>query len=542
MFSRWKVFYRVLLLAFLCIAGMLVVGIVGARGMNVAVQGLNTVYKDRVVPLRDLKRIADMYAVNIVDTTHKARNQNTDYQTALKNIVTAEAVIDETWKAYLATVLVPEEDKLVAEIKPLLAASTPVLVKLKDLLQRADADALAEFSINELYPVIDPISDKFSSLIEVQLDVAKQEYEVALAEEHRNLTLTIAIAGLAVLLAFVLALLIARQIERELGGEPHEVAEVARRIAAGQLAGEVKLRPGQDDSVLASMEAMRASLHSIVCNIRASVEKLASASEQMAAGGQQVAIGSGQQSESTAAIAAAIEQMSVSIAQISQNAMDARRDSRESGEVVDHGIAAVDRTIREMTDISGTVTETAADIRELASKSTEISKVVNVIRDIADQTNLLALNAAIEAARAGEAGRGFAVVADEVRKLAERTSQSTQEIVATVVAIQGSSETTLESTETALQKAEAGLRLADDAGNSMRRINKAIDKIIASINEITEALGEQSTVGGQIGQEIERIAQMTEENSVAVCNLNDSARSVNVMAGQLNSLVHRFQV
>ena len=144
----------------------------------------------------------------------------------------------------------PEEEKLVAEIKPLMAASIPVLNKLKAILEQGDNDALATFSAQDLYPAIDPLSDKFSALIEIQLDVAKQEYDAALAAESRNFNLTLGIAVSAIAAGIFLALLIARQIGNELGGEPADVAAVARRVAAGQLADVVTIRPGHESSVL----------------------------------------------------------------------------------------------------------------------------------------------------------------------------------------------------------------------------------------------------------------------------------------------------
>jgi methyl-accepting chemotaxis protein len=542
MLSRLKVFHRILVLAAAMIAALICLEISASLGMQTAVNGLNTIYQDRVVPLRDLKVIADMFAVNIVDTVHKARSRSIDYKTALANVEEAERVIERQWQAYLGTRLVPEEEKLVAEAKPLLAATVKPLDRLKDILRTANHEALVSFAEQDLYPAIDPISEKFGALVDVQLVVAKAEYEQGLSAEKRSEWLSLLIAIGSVVIGIGLAWRIASQIRDELGGEPGQVADIARAVADGRLDGQFDIASVKPGSVLASMQTMRSNLRSIVMQIRDNSSQLTATAQHMATSGEQVSISTVQQSESTAAMAAAVEEMAVSIQHISDNAGEARKSAVSSGELVDHGISVVANTIREMQNITQTVSKTAHDIEHLASQSEEIGSVVQVIREIADQANLLALNAAIEAARAGEQGRGFAVVADEVRKLAERTAKSTQEIILTVGAIQGSTRQTLASTETSRAQAEAGLRLADDAGSSMEAVKQGIDVALASVGQISDALSEQTSASAQIGSDVERIAQMTEENTAAVANLHEAAGNVQGLATNLQHLVHRFQV
>ncbi|MEI8236820.1 MAG: MCP four helix bundle domain-containing protein, partial [Methylococcaceae bacterium] len=153
----------------------------GLFGIQYSNDRLQTVYVDRLVPLKDLKIIADMYAVNIVDTTHKVRNGNISWDGAIKNVEDAERMIDDKWAAYLATVLVADEERLVAEIKPLFESTKIKIDKLQTILQQKNQEAVADFSINELYPAIDPISGKFSELIDIQIVVAKQECDAAQA-------------------------------------------------------------------------------------------------------------------------------------------------------------------------------------------------------------------------------------------------------------------------------------------------------------------------------------------------------------------------
>jgi len=203
------------LLGILAVA-LLVISALGLRGMAQSNSGLETVYQDRVVPLRDLKIVADMYAVNIVDTTHKVRNGNIGWAEARKNLDEANATIALKWKEYTATYLVDEEKKLVAEIEPLFKETAVALGRLKDIMVREDEAAIAEFAAGPLYPAIDPISEKFSKLIEVQLNIAKHEYDNSAANYVSTRNENIALCALGLILGIGFALWIIRSITRPL--------------------------------------------------------------------------------------------------------------------------------------------------------------------------------------------------------------------------------------------------------------------------------------------------------------------------------------
>ena len=218
MFRNLKIGARLLLLVALLNAALLGVGLLGLHGMQANDAALETVYLDRVVPLRDLKVVADMYAVNIIDTANKAGYGTVTTEQALRSVDTAEATLHRTWAAYLATYLVEHEKELVAQATPLMEAADRQIEPLRTLLRAGDRVALARFTAGTLYPAIEPVSDKLSELIELQLAVAKQEYEAAAARYDRLRSLAIGIIVVAVLGGLALGVAIIRSVTGRCAG------------------------------------------------------------------------------------------------------------------------------------------------------------------------------------------------------------------------------------------------------------------------------------------------------------------------------------
>lgn len=218
---------RLFLLVGLLSLVSVIVSLMGLRGMSETVGGLRTVYEDRVVPLRDLKVIADLYAVNIVDVTHKVRNGNIDWAEARKNLKDARQGIDSNWTKYKNTLLVDEEKKLIAIIEPMLAAAEAPINDLQAIMDKEDMDALTKFTIDTLYPLIDPISTKFSELIEVQLNVAKAEYTKSSEQYEQSRVLGITLLVVGILAGVLLAFWIVGSVIKPL----RQVRETAQRVA-----------------------------------------------------------------------------------------------------------------------------------------------------------------------------------------------------------------------------------------------------------------------------------------------------------------------
>jgi methyl-accepting chemotaxis protein len=275
--------------------------------------------------------------------------------------------------------------------------------------------------------------------------------------------------------------------------------------------------------------------------VRAEAEQVASAAIQMAAASGHITESSRAQSASAASTAAAVEQVTVSINQVAANSRETRGVSEQACQLSSEGEQSARAAADQMLDTAEAVANSMQLIEHLSQRSMEISGIVKVIRDIAEQTNLLALNAAIEAARAGEQGRGFAVVADEVRKLAERTASSTSEISAMIEAIQTEVAHAVENLKENNEQVGRGKSLAEQVAATLARINEGARITMERINDISSAAAEQGTASNDIARNVERIAQMTEETNLSVSQAAVSAEQLKLLASQLHSEVAQFR-
>jgi methyl-accepting chemotaxis protein len=347
---------------------------------------------------------------------------------------------------------------------------------------------------------------------------------------------------LGVSLAFGATLWMTRGVLGRLGGEPLLALEVARRIADGDLTREVAVKPGDDSSLMAAMAAMQRSLNRAITQVGADSTRVAQAAEALSSATTQVAAATDQQTEAAASMAAAVEEMSSSIGQVAEHSASALGISRKSGELSQQSSAVVQEAAAEMHAIAASAGGMAEVMRTLEGHSTGISRIVHVISEIADQTNLLALNAAIEAARAGEQGRGFAVVADEVRKLAERTSKSTAEIGSMVQAIQQGTAAAAGQVEVWTGQVAQGVGKAEGAGTRMGEVRDSTSLVAEAVNEINSALAEQNSATSQLAQSVERIAGMSEDNATAVGAMAARAGELDKLARSMQGAIGHFRV
>jgi PAS domain S-box-containing protein len=314
-------------------------------------------------------------------------------------------------------------------------------------------------------------------------------------------------------------------------------------LVAGDMAGPVDIS-GRDEmgEILCAVQSSKVLLGSVVDQIVSVSGNIDVRAKHLSSTVNRVAESSHTQSESAGSMSTAVEELTVSIDQVAKNAGEVRQISENSKMLASDGGKVVQQVVSDMDKINAAVMGAAVTIEDLGRKSEHIQSIVKSIQEIADQTNLLALNAAIEAARAGEQGRGFAVVADEVRKLAEKTSKSTQEISAMTETITGSTNEAVAEMEAAVEMVKAGSVLAGQAGTAIIEINGGASRVLSGVEDISNSIQEQSLAGRDIASNVEKVARMSESNSASVREISSTVAKLEHLSQSLEESVKHFRV
>lgn len=557
MLSGLSLRFKLLSLAAVAIVALLVTAVTGSLGIRSGINGVQEIGRNRlpaVLALQELREVqvalrSSTYEVALWENDTDAADQ---FAQIAKDKQQLWQRVGGIWKSYEA---IPKSDEETALWQAFTVAwaglrkdDEAIIAFVQKLA--ANRDAAKQKVLFQQYLALGGQQRASYTTTEkalgqlLELNARRVGEETEQAERAtlfaKNTMFTVGL--LAVLLVGLLSYLIATSILRQMGGDPSEALEITRRIANGDLTVPTRSRAGDSTSLLASIADMQQHLRELIDEVRRSAENLFESANSLQRDVDTVSANGAEEQRAAKATADAVQAIASRITDVGASAGTAQSLSVQAGRYSKDGNTVIENVTKEMTLISAAVVESSDQIQSLGSVSSQISTIVGVIKDIADQTNLLALNAAIEAARAGEQGRGFAVVADEVRKLAERTAVSTGEISAMIGSIQSGVNNAVVSMEKARRWVEDGVVLVRNAAQSMENIHGGAEQASLAVTAITTALheGNDDLVG--IEKRMEEIVRMVDSNGQSVAAMAASTNSISSMATGLAEAIRRFKL
>ncbi|MGO9379524.1 MAG: methyl-accepting chemotaxis protein [Dissulfurispiraceae bacterium] len=460
-------------------------------------------------------------------------------QQELDRIPEASKVITENIDKLEEKASSDKEKQLLNDLKEKRAAYRDDLAKATQLIEAGKKKDAGLYLVTNLRKTQSAYLAASANLIKYQSELMDESGKDAAGKANKAQIFIIVLGFTATVLSISASILIIRSITAPLS----EGVDVANRLAEGDLTASITIRHSDEiGALMTAMSNMVINLRELIGKIKYAAENMASGSEQLSASAEEISRGMDGQASRSSQIATATEEMSQTVIDVAKNTSNIAQISSQAFDQAKDGEGIVKRSVDEVQAIASTVSESAQVMQRLGESSKQIGNIVGVINDIADQTNLLALNAAIEAARAGEQGRGFAVVADEVRKLAERTTQATSQINSMISSIQTEVEHAGVTMKNATSRVESGVEFSRKAGHSLGNIVGSVNNLQSMVQHIASATEEMSTVSETISADIQSIAEGSKEISAGSGQIAKASSDLAKLATELHSVVGQFKV
>ncbi len=517
------------------------VGMTGLYGIHVSKNALASVYNDHLIAINELNDIRN-HQMQIRLELLSARQETDAFEIvdAMDRVRTQIFQTDNILKPYSEKHLVPEEKVLIdAFVKARLNFGRTGVLPMMDLLTKGSNDKADKLRKEVMDPAYVKASAGIDALINYQVDAAKQEFDRVTLITNRVQVFSLASIGVGLVLSVLIGFVITRSISRGVA----KLESTALKLADGDLTARATLQSKDElGEVAGAFNRMAQDFSALISQVRNSADEVAGSAGTLSDTAAQVQKISRGQTDQAASAAVSIEELNQAVKDIAGRAENVVSAAGEASDLSDQGRLAVHDAVKGIEKVARTVNESAQLVASLGKRSNQIGQIIQVIKGIAEQTNLLALNAAIEAARAGEQGRGFAVVADEVRSLAERTANATSEISEMITAIQAETSGVVSTMERGSSQVTSGVQQASQAVDVLQKINSSVKHVVEMIQGIASATRAQSEATDEITVRVEDIARMARENSAFIEQTTDATRTLHDVSRQFQTVVSRFKL
>lgn len=532
-----------------CIS-VIIAGSLGLLGMKGSNKEIEDVYSENLTNIVQINQILNLIRDNriqlllalqhdpsnpdLVKRHDHAVTMHTDQ--VMKNIDEITAI----WTEYLKAAQSPEEKNITDDFTEKRGRFVKEgLLPTRDAILAGKFDEAAVLTLTKINPLFAPANDLAQKMLDGEKKQAKQSFNDA---EHHFKTTSILVIS-AILISILVSVTLGLLIIRSIATAATTLIKASDAMARGDLTQRVHLSSKDELGTIGeSFDVMADSFSNALRKVADSSAQVATAATQVNSTAIRIATGAEEVAAQAATVATASEEMSATSGDIAQNCQMAAEGAQRASQSATNGSLVVNATISVMGQIAEKVQESARTVESLGARSDQIGAIIGTIEDIADQTNLLALNAAIEAARAGEQGRGFAVVADEVRALAERTTRATREIGEMIKAIQNETKGAVASMEQGVRQVEAGTIEAAKSGDALRDILDQVNDVALQVNQIATAAEEQTATTSEISGNMQQITQVVQDTASGAHESATAASQLNGNAEELQRLVRQFKL
>ena len=521
---------------------VIIVGLMGLRGMAQAEDRMQATYEQRLIPLTvlaDMMFLAMNSRIQLMNAIRDGSPDGIDRRVARVDNMAAE--LPEIFSGIESDLMAggtgPERVRQMRQhVGQYVDAG---LGPANAALRARDLEGAQGVMSDGLYSAFGSLRDDIRHVTRAQQELAEHDFEQMLATTASLRNATFAALMIALVISGTLTLLIARRVASAIA----DLRQASQRLAAGDLGARADAR-GHDEFGAAARDfnTMVTSVRDIVTRVTSATHSLSAKAEQMRTLGQQTERAVQRQEAETSQVATAMNEMTTTVQDVARSASQTAEATQETQGHADHGSRVVNETIATIGQLASQVRAVSEAIDSLAAESEQIGSVLDVIRGIAEQTNLLALNAAIEAARAGEQGRGFAVVADEVRTLASRTQDSTQEINDMIERLQQGSHNAAKAMSSGLQQTDQSVEQAQTAGEALEAITQSVSTITDMNTQIASASEQQGVTAEEINRNITAISEAANTTSRATGEMNQASDELARLAGELQEATSGFRL